>query len=162
MSFAARLVAREFERWMRSAEQSLSEPASSHDDFARLVAVATRAGCDVLDAGEIEHRIDVLFDLEPDGDGLLDTLHDYLHFRIETTADDAWAGRKPRAVRRLTRAPVAGPSAAPTRRREAASTTGNRVRHDVWSRGWFLAGTERGARRAGRLSRALTDVAGRT
>lgn len=84
------MVARGFQRWMNETTNSLTDPATARADFERLVASMSRMGLDVLKPDDTEDVLDVLVELGPDGDALLDLFHDYVHFRLETAAEGRW------------------------------------------------------------------------
>lgn len=84
------MVARGFQRWMNETSNSLTDPGTARADFERLVASMSRMGIDVLDPDDTEDALDVLVELGPDGDALLDLFHDYVHFRVETAAEGRW------------------------------------------------------------------------
>lgn len=85
MSFIDRTVVRDFEQWMHQAPHTFTDPLTARAEFGRLLALVTREGLNALDPNDADDIIEAV--IEP-GD-LLGVLHDYVHFRMETT-DGAW------------------------------------------------------------------------
>ena len=90
-------LVREFGDWLRRQEAiAAPEPAQEVELFEVLQSVARGNGLDLREPDDIDVLIDIVLDLEqdgPDGDEAveqaLETLHDYVHFRLETVADPA-------------------------------------------------------------------------
>ncbi|WP_426516365.1 hypothetical protein ACPPVQ_17290 [Diaminobutyricibacter sp. McL0618] len=84
------MALRDFERWMEHGTSRFTDPAQVHDGFGALLTLTQRAGLNVLDPSEIEDVVDVLLDVDADEVDMIDLLHDYLHFRVETAPGEAW------------------------------------------------------------------------
>ncbi|MEV1131842.1 hypothetical protein [Agromyces sp. NPDC049794] len=88
---------REFGAWLER-QSSIGAPTVSDETrmLEALLALARNAGLDGNDPDDIDPLIDVLFeDDDPEAsdalENALDTLHDYVHFRVETSRDaDGW------------------------------------------------------------------------
>lgn len=76
---------------MAEADVTFVEPEGAGRELERLIGWASRAGLDVLAVEDAEAIVDLLLNADPDDDMLLDVFHDYVHFRLETDPDDAWA-----------------------------------------------------------------------
>lgn len=89
-----RLV-RDFGTWLRRQEAiAAADPAQELTMFEALISLAREEELDLQEPEDVELMIDVVLDYdhdEPEADEAaeqaLDTLHDYVHFRIETSAD---------------------------------------------------------------------------
>lgn len=98
LSNADRSVVREFERWLRwQPEIAAPRPADESGMLTELFKVARHHGFHLRTPGGVEDLIALLLgvDHEQERDGALaaavDTLHDYVHFRVETGGDpSAW------------------------------------------------------------------------
>ncbi|WP_167043556.1 hypothetical protein [Salinibacterium sp. ZJ454] len=97
-SLADRPVAREFGRWLRqSADQTAAEASEQQRELEALFEFARSLDIDVHQPDGAEDLADTLFEIltDPENDDLpesvIDTLHDYVHFRIDTADNpDAW------------------------------------------------------------------------
>ncbi|GAA4383020.1 hypothetical protein [Agromyces bauzanensis] len=92
-----RRTLREFSAWLER-QPSIAAPSVSDETnvLRALLMLAREAGLDALDPDDIDPLIDVLFeDEDPEASDMLEnaleTLHDYVHFRLETARDaDGW------------------------------------------------------------------------
>ena len=95
---ADRPVAREFGQWLRrSAQATAPEAASERRVLEALFAFARTIDLDLHRADGAEELAEALFEMhaeldDPDmPESAIDTLHDYVHFRIDTATDaSAW------------------------------------------------------------------------
>lgn len=91
LSFSAREVARDFGRWMRDAEPTLTAPASATADLERLIARVARDGYDLLEPDDIAPLVELLLEDQDDSDDIddaIDLMHDYVHYRLERDESD--------------------------------------------------------------------------
>ncbi|WP_136709626.1 hypothetical protein [Agromyces sp. H66] len=92
-----RRTLREFGAWLER-QSSIGAPTVADETrmLEALLVLARNAGLDANDPDDIDPLIDVLFeDDDPEAsdalENALDTLHDYVHFRLETSRDaDGW------------------------------------------------------------------------
>ena len=75
---------------MADEASTFTDPRAAASGFDALLTVSARAGVDVLDPHDTRDVLDVLAELGARGDELLDVFHDYVHFRVETAAQDGW------------------------------------------------------------------------
>lgn len=98
LSQADRSLVRDFDRWLyRQAEIAAPSPADESGMLAELLKVARHHGFHLRTPGGVEDLLALLLgdDDEQERDGALeaavDTLRDYVHFRMETVGDpSAW------------------------------------------------------------------------
>lgn len=89
-----RIAAREFRLWL-DRRATIVEPGVTGEVhlLETLFATARAAGVDAHDPSDIDELIDVILDIEDpqEADTAFDTLHEYIHFRIDTAdGPEAW------------------------------------------------------------------------
>lgn len=95
-----RALLREFEAWLREQPEIAAPTVDDEVNMLRvLLQVGRLVDVDVHDAVDVAPFIDYLYDIEDEDDpqsagatdDALSTLHDYVHFRLDTAADPhAW------------------------------------------------------------------------
>lgn len=88
---AERIALREFARWASPAV-GIADPDVAVADLTTVFTHTRRAGVDLTDPLAVDDAIEVIFEDadEDDVDILLEALHDYLHFRLDTTGGSEW------------------------------------------------------------------------
>lgn len=90
LSFVDRSIARDFERWLAASETSLTDPHTVGGAIGHLFDITKRSGLDILEPSDAADIADMLLDLGPNAEGMVDLFHDYVHFRLETSRDPRW------------------------------------------------------------------------
>lgn len=90
LSFVDRSIARDFERWLVASDASLTDPHTAGGAIGHLFELTKTANLDILEPSDTADIADMLLDLGPDADALVDLFHDYVHFRLETSRDPRW------------------------------------------------------------------------
>ncbi|MFK4789034.1 hypothetical protein [Microbacterium sp. ZW T5_56] len=88
-SLALNVARREFERWLASRNGIVADEGRATLLSVELFRLTERAQISLLEPDKIDDAISLLLDADEHGDELLDILHDYLHFRVETAPDHA-------------------------------------------------------------------------
>jgi hypothetical protein len=73
---------------MGDSPETFTDPAAARAGLEALLAVTARSGLDLHDPDETENILDLL--IEGGHEGLFDVFHDYLHFRLDTSAEGGW------------------------------------------------------------------------
>ncbi|GAA4181086.1 hypothetical protein [Gryllotalpicola koreensis] len=84
------MAVRDFERWLKEAEATFTDPAVGVAQLEVLVSSASRVGLDALAADDAAGVVEFLLDEDAEGEELLDVFHDFVHFRLETEPEDGW------------------------------------------------------------------------
>lgn len=88
-SLALNVARRGFERWLASSDDVIADEGRAMLLSIELFRLSERAQISLLEPDKIDDAISLLLDADEHGDELLDILHDYLHFRVETATDHA-------------------------------------------------------------------------
>ncbi|WP_433675034.1 hypothetical protein [Microbacterium gorillae] len=88
-SLALNVARRGFERWLASSDDVIADAGRATLLSVELFRLTERAQISLLEPDTIDDAISLLLDADEHGDELLDILHDYLHFRVETATDHA-------------------------------------------------------------------------
>ncbi len=94
---ADRVVLAEFERWLQKEASIGVDIDDQRSMLEALFEMTRKAHLDLHDPADIDAIIDLVFETGDDGDDgdddliddALDALHDYVHFRLETSSDIA-------------------------------------------------------------------------